>query len=340
MTMPDPIPAPNGLVRAAALDGGEWLQGGPVSIGAGKPVMVEFWDYTCVNCLRTQPYLAEWHRRYASLGLTIVGVHTPEFPFARNPDNVRAAMSTLDIPYPVILDADYTIWQAYNNQYWPAKYFIDGAGLIRAQHYGEGAYFEAETFIQTLLREQPGFSADLPALVVPMRPEDAPGAVCYRVTPEVYCGYDHATIGNVGVIAPDRTQTYTDPGRHVEGALYLDGPWVLASGHVARPFGAQGPSRLRVTYTGADVNAVLHPPLAGGAASIRVLLDGAPLPPEHAAADAPDGVITVDQPRMYRIVRDGDVNRHTLELETAADGLAAFSFTFTSCVAPVTGVSA
>lgn len=328
-----------GPVHAPELNGGEWLQGGPVPIkGRGKVVLIDFWDYTCVNCLRTLPYLKEWHRRYEALGLTVVGVHTPEFSFARNADHVRNAIRHLELPYPVIHDGNGAIWSAYANRYWPAKYFIDARGYIRATHFGEGGYLESELAIQTLLAEQEGFdpSTPFPEPMAPVRTEDAVGAVCYRVTPELYCGYQRGLIGNVGEIAPDRPQTYVDPGRHVEGMVYLDGDWLLGGENLARPFGgARGrPSRLHLAYMAADVNLVLHPPLAGGGATMRVLLDGAPIDAAHAGDDVRDGVVTVDVPRMYSLVKDNDVQRHDLVLETESDGLAAFAFTFTSCVIP------
>lgn len=330
-----------GPVHAPELEGGEWLQGGPVPIrGRGKPVLIDFWDYTCVNCLRTLPYMKEWHRRYEAMGLTVVGVHTPEFTFARNAEHVRRAIAHLELPYPVVLDANGAIWQAYANRYWPAKYFIDARGYIRATHFGEGGYLESELAIQTLLREQAGFDANtaFPEPVAPVRVEDTPGAVCYRVTPELYCGFQRGMIGNVGEISPDRPQDYIDPGRHLEGMLYLEGDWLLGGENVARPFGARRgkPSRMHLGYMGADVNLVLHPPLAGGSATLRVLLDGAPIDPAHAGEDVRGGVATIDVPRMYSLVKDTDVQHHDLVLETESDGLAAFAFTFTSCVvAPV-----
>ena len=320
---------------APELEGGEWLQGGPLSIrGSGKPLLVDFWDYTCLNCLRTIPYLREWHARYAEHGLTIVGVHAPEFSFAKNPDHVRRAIESLELPYPVVLDADLNIWRAYENQYWPAKYFVDREGMIRARHFGEGGYGESEAFLQLLLREQEGFAADLPSLMAPVRAEDAPGAVCYRVTPELYCGYARGVIGNVGAISPDSPMTYADPGKHLEGTLYLEGDWLLAAESLARPFGAKGPSRMHLAYMAVDVNLVLHPPITGDSATLRVLLDGAPIDAGLAGEDVVDGVVTVDQPRMYRLVRGGDADRHDLTLETESDGLAAFAFTFTSCLLP------
>lgn len=330
-----------GPVRAPELEGGQWIQGGPLPIrDRGQPLLIDFWDYTCVNCVRTLPYLAEWHRRYAEHGLTIIGVHTPEFTFGRNPDHVRAAIKGFDIPYPVVLDADYQIWQAYSNQYWPAKYFVDGQGMIRAQHYGEGAYAESEQTLQMMLREQPDFTAELPAVMTPLRPEDTPGAVCYRVTPELYCGYRRGTVGNIGTMVPDQPHGYTDPGKHMEGVIYLDGDWILGAESLARPFGARGTSRAQFSYLAAELNLVAHPPVSGGAGVLRVLLDGQPLAGAAAGEDVADGVVTIDRPRMYRLVAGADVERHELTLETDSDGLTSFAFTFLSCVAPPPGEAA
>ena len=332
---PHEAPEQEPEVNAPEFTGGEWLQGGPVPVrGSGRPLLVDFWDYTCINCLRTLPYLAEWHRRYEPHGLTIVGVHTPEFDFARNADHVRSAIADLALPFPIVLDSQRAIWQAYANRYWPAQYFIDVRGKIRAQHYGEGAYEPSEQLLQTLLGEQEGFAAELPSIMEPLRAEDGPGAVCYRVTPELYCGYARGQLGNAGGPLPDQPHRYVDPGKHVEGALYLEGDWLVAAESAARPVGAKGPSRMTLTYMAADLNLVLHPPLAGGPGSLRVALDDAPLIRDGAGEDVVNGVVTVDRPRLYRIARGEDVDRHTLVLETESDGLAAFAFTFTSCVAP------
>ena len=132
-----------------------WLQGGPLKMAdlRGRPVLIDFWDYTCLNCLRTLPYVKEWHRRYSSLGLQVVGVHAPEFSFAREHNNVVKAVREQGIEYPVVLDNEYAIWQAYANRYWPAKYLVDAQGYIRGYHHGEGAYRETEEALQALLRE-------------------------------------------------------------------------------------------------------------------------------------------------------------------------------------------
>ena len=191
-----------------------WLQGGPLTMAGlrGKIVLIDFWDYTCVNCLRTLPYVKEWWRRYASLGLQVIGVHAPEFSFAREGGNVLREVREQGIQYPVVLDNEYAIWQAYANRYWPAKYLVDGNGYLRYYHFGEGGYGETESAIQQLLREQ--FAEILlPGLMEPVREEDRAGAVCYRVTPELYLGYQRGAIGNVGDLDAGRVGDVSRPGQ-------------------------------------------------------------------------------------------------------------------------------
>ena len=177
---------------------------------------------------------------------------------------------------------------------------------------------EAETFIQMLLREREGFAGELPPIMEPVRAEDAPGAVCYRVTPELYCGYQRGLVGNVGDLKPDSPTRYRDPGHHVQGTLYLDGAWLLAAESVARPVGGGGPSRLILDYMAVDVNLIMHPPTSGETGLLRVLLDGEPVSGEAAGADVVDGVVKVDRPQMYRLVRGVDAAAHELVLEIQA----------------------
>lgn len=315
-----------------------WLQGGPLTMVGlrNRPVLIDFWDYTCVNCIRTLPYVNEWHRRYSSLGLTIVGVHAPEFSFARDAGNVQRAVREHGIEYPVVLDNDYAIWQAYANRYWPAKYLVDGNGYIRGYHHGEGAYRETEEALQALLRESfPEIL--LPGVMDPVRDEDQAGAACYRVTPELYLGYARGAFGNASLV-PDKATTYTDPGKHTDGMTYLSGDWLASAEYLARPVGAAGASSLTVPYMAKDVNLVIHPPTYGGAATISVMQDGKPLAAEDAGADVKAGaatsILTVDAPRMYRIVSNREIDRHELTLTTTSDGVAMYAFTFTSCVIP------
>ncbi len=316
-----------------------WLQGGPLTMSSlkGRPVLIDFWDYTCVNCIRTLPYMKVWHARYESLGLTVIGVHAPEFSFGRESGNVLRAVREHGLRYPILLDNEYKVWQAWANRYWPAKYLVDGAGYLRYNHFGEGGYEQTEEAIQFLLKESfPELL--LPGKLDPLRPEDQPGAVCYRVTPEMYLGYQRGSIGNVAGVSPDKAATYTDPGMHTDGFYYLAGDWLLAGEYLARPAGAGALSKITLPYMAKEVNLVVHPPTFGGDAVISVTQDGAPLAAEDAGADVQAGgataVFTVDSPRMYRIVNNRDIGRHELTLATTSDGVAMFAFTFVSCVIP------
>jgi thiol-disulfide isomerase/thioredoxin len=326
-------------IIAPELEGGYWLQGGPLTMAGlrGRPVLVDFWDYTCINCLRTLPYLVEWHRRYSPYGLVIVGVHTPEFSFARRADDVRRAIAEFGIEYPVVMDNDYAIWRAYNNRYWPAKYLVDAQGRLRYYHFGEGTYESVERALQHLLREvQPDLV--LPEPMPPVRDEDRPGAVCYRVTPEVYLGFLRGSIGNPTGFAPKRPANYRDPGLHAEGFFYLEGPWVAEEECVYRPWDALESSRLYLRYTAREVNVVMNP-MSGQAGRLDIWQDGAPIPAEDAAADVRwdengQSYVAVDVPRMYRLVANRDVGHHELSLSTSAPGMALYAFTFVSCAIP------
>lgn len=325
-------------IRAPDLVGGYWVNSEPLSIEGlrGKAVLIDFWDYTCVNCIRTLPYVTGWHQRYAGLGLEVIGVHAPEFSFAKELDGVKRAIEAFGIEYPVVMDNGYSIWQAYANRYWPAKYLVDKEGYIRYYHFGEGAYTETEQAIQMLLREiDPGVT--LPEPLPRVREEDAPGAVCYRVTPELYLGYQRGRIGNPSGLATKQTATYRDPGIHAEGYFYLDGEWRWDEEQVMKPAGSAGESRLTIRYTAKEVNLVMNP-LLGRAGRVRVLLDGGPVPQDHAGEDVRaqdgNGVVEVDGPRMYRLVNSPDIGSHKLSLVTSDAGVAMYAFTFVSCVVP------
>jgi thiol-disulfide isomerase/thioredoxin len=313
-----------------------WLQGGPLTMHdlRGRPVLIDFWDYTCVNCLRTIPYLKEWHARYAPHGLVIIGVHAPEFAFARERGYVARAVKDLGIEYPIVLDNSHAIWDAYANRYWPAKYLVDKDGYVRAYHFGEGAYEEVESQIQSLIKEASP-DAELPEIMPPMREEDRPGAVCYRGTPEVYLGYGRGRIGNSDV-SPDKAARYHEELTERDGYAYLAGDWLLGKESLSRPEGAGGESNLYLRYAAKEVNLVVYPPRQPG--KIELLQDGHPLPAEDAGADVrfEDGrsVITVDQPRMYILVNNREFGTHDLTLSTASDGVGLYAFTFVTCVAP------
>jgi len=343
-------------MRAPELVGGYWVNGEPLTMASlrGKVVLIDFWDYTCVNCIRTLPYVTEWHRRYSPHGLTVVGVHAPEFSFAKELDGVKRAIETFGIEYPVVMDNGFAIWQAYANRYWPAKYLVDDEGYIRYYHFGEGGYQETEGAIQGLLRGiLPGL--ELPAPVAPVRDTDAPGAACYRVTPELYLGYARGRIGNPQGCVPNQTETYVDPGRHAEGFFYLSGEWNADEEYVMKPWGpstglsersigvrkadrtgSDNQSAVTIKYTAKEVNLVMNP-LLGRACQVYVTQDGAPLGQGDAGDDVrlgEDGraFIDVDAPRMYRLVNNRELDSHELTLSTETAGLALYAFTFVSCL--------
>lgn len=198
------MPPIDGPVRSPDFPGGTWLQGPPVSIhdhtknapqGEQGVVLVDFWEATCVHCLRTLPYLEAWHRRYRERGLAVVGVHTPEFALGEDPAVVRSVIEEQGLTYPVLLDPDKAIWRLFANHYWPAKYLVDHRGYLRWEHFGEGAYAATERFVQRLLEEAGRGGGEhggpFPEPVPPVRVEDAPGAVCRRPSREMYLGYHH-----------------------------------------------------------------------------------------------------------------------------------------------------
>ena len=201
-----------GKVRAPEI-GRVWLNSTPLSFRQlrGRAVLVDFWDYTCVNCIRTLPYVQAWHERYRDKGLTVIGVHTPEFMFAQYESNVERGIREFGLTYPIVIDSNREIWKAFANRYWPTKYLLDKDGYLRYGHFGEGGYGECEQVIQELLREIDP-TIQLPALLEPLREEDHMGAVCYRATGELYLGNRRGRIGNEGGFKEDQIADYSFTG--------------------------------------------------------------------------------------------------------------------------------
>ena len=326
-------------VNAPDLVGGYWVNSEPVSMPEqkGKVVLLDFWDYTCVNCIRTLPYVAEWHRRYADKGLVVVGVHAPEFSFAKELDGVKSAVEEFEIEYPVVMDNGMSIWQAYANRYWPAKYLVDKEGYVRYYHFGEGNYQQTEEVVQTLLREIDP-KVELPEAMSPVRDSDQPGAVCHRVTPELYLGYQRGQVGNPGGHVPNASHTYKDPGIHAEGFAYLSGEWRADEEHTMKPFGSETESSVAIRYMSKEVNLVMNP-LLGSTCRAYLTQNGAPVAKDDATDDVKfedDGrsYVEVDKPRMYKLIDNREIGTHDLTLSTTSPGLRLYAFTFVSCVAP------
>jgi thiol-disulfide isomerase/thioredoxin len=325
------MPQLSETVLAPELDGGQWIQHGPVSLKAQRDkavVLIDFWDYTCVNCIRTLPYVVAWNKRYKDSGLVVVGVHAPEFSFAREGSHVAEAAARLGLEYPIVLDNEYAIWRAYSNRFWPAKYLVDAKGRIRYYHFGEGAYRETEVAIQGLIREL-NPTASLPPPMEPVRESDRPGAVCYRVTPELYLGHARGQFGNFESVVRDRPHDYRDEGPHVEGMSYLAGRWLVEQ-ESARSEGQGAAISLR--YTAKDVNLVMAPP-AGASVRAEITLEGAQRAGEDVKFEGDRGFITVDRPRMYSVVANESVVSGSVTIRAEAAGLAVYAFTFISCVA-------
>jgi thiol-disulfide isomerase/thioredoxin len=316
-----------------------WINSPPLTMKElrGKVVVIDFWEYTCVNCIRTLPYVTEWHRRYADHGVVIVGVHTPEFEFGKDRANVARAVEEFGIEYPVVLDSDYEIWRAYANSYWPRKYIVGRDGKIIYDHVGEGGYAETEEFLQKLIREEDP-AADLPPIMAPARAEDAAGAFCFPRTPELYCGYGRARYGNRGELAREETRLYADNGSHDEGHIYLNGKWRLEEEQATfeGENGAPGGNYLLLPYKANEINAVMAAP-RGETTRVYVNRDGEPLATGDAGADVAfdDGrsYVDVSVGRMYRLLDAEKYDVAELSLHPTEAGVSLFAFTFGSCVA-------
>jgi len=280
-----------------------WLNtpaGKPVSLAGlrGKVVIVDFWTYSCINCLRTLPHLKAWDRAYRKAGLVIVGIHSPEFAFERVPDNVRSAVRRLDLRYPVGLDNDFATWRAYDNDYWPAKYLVDRSGRVRYTHYGEGAYGETESWIRRLLGEKVKVSRTSVA-------DETPTDITTR---ESYLGY--ARLANFAdPVAFDREASYSFPARPLrDDELSYSGRWKVEPARIRAGEGA----RLRLRFQANDIFLVL-----AGEGRVDAFVDGRLL----------STVAVSGTPRLYTIARFGQLKRGLLELRFAP-GLEAYAFTF------------
>ncbi len=288
------------------IPGGEWFNTEPLTLEQlrGKVVLVDFWTYSCINCIRTLPYLKDWHDKYADDGLVIIGVHTPEFEFEKSPDNLAGAIDTYDLEYPIVQDNNYKTWRAYSNRYWPAKYFIDKDGFVRSTHFGEGAYDESEKIIQELLAET---GAAVTAEI------NNPTYQLTARTPELYLGsLRMEALDSPERVAVNRSSDYSLPDTLRRHHFAFAGQW-LVSGEYAAP--AAG-SSLQLRFIAKDVFLVMRP-ADGSPAPYEVWLDGEKIS---------DG--TVDADRLYDIVNLEDSGEHTLELKFPDGGIEAYAFTF------------
>jgi thiol-disulfide isomerase/thioredoxin len=303
----------------------------------GRVVLVDIWEYSCINCLRTLPYLREWHARYAGQGLTIIGVHVPEFAFGREKQQVEAAVRELQIEYPVLLDNAAETWDAFAARAWPSKYLIDHRGYIRYMSQGEGGYGEFERAIQAALLERDP-DVVLPPVMLPLREEDKPGAVCYRPTPELHAGLYDGALGNPQGYGGRVPVFYKMPEQRSLNSFYVEGAWQAGDEYLS--YQGQTEGLIQLPYEAVEVNAVFTPHvetvermLHPQTVSVEIWQDDLPLPDEVRGFDVQEeGRIFVDRPRMYNLVRNADFGKHELTLRVRSRGFALYSFTFTSCV--------
>lgn len=289
----------------------------------GKVVLYDFWTYSCINCLRTLPFLEEWNAKYSDKGLLIIGVHSPEFEFEKNIDNVRMAVQKYNITYPVVLDSDHSTWDAFGNRYWPAEYITDYLGHIRHVHFGEGDYDQTEESIQALLNQRAkGLGLDVNASVplVDIKPHQ----FADRQTPELYFGYNFALgrnfLGNQEGFHPNIAVTYAVPTSLEQDRFYLGGSWQNLQDSMQC---ASDDCKIVLQYYARDVNIVA----AGPGVNVQVLLDGKPAGPSDAGQDTHDGVVHVSENRLYNVISSEQAGPHTVTL-IAKPGFQMFTFTF------------
>src|SRR5262249_4937639 len=293
----------------------EWMNSPPLMTDGlkGKVVLVDFWTYSCINCLRAIPYVRAWAEKYKDQGLVVIGVHTPEFAFEKNLNNVRAAVSELKIGYPVAVDNNYAIWRAFYNQYWPAHYFIDTQGRIRHHHFGEGDYDESERVIQQLLAEAGGTNVSTDLVSVSASGAEAAADMGNVRSPETYVGYDRAEnfVSPGGVVQDARHVYATTAPRLNEWAL--SGDWTIGK-EDAVP-NEKGCS-IVYRFHARDLHLVLGPAPDGKPVRFRVTIDGAPPGNSHGADIDADGRGTVSGQRLYQLVRQGGaISDRTFEIE-------------------------
>ncbi|QXQ16273.1 cytochrome c biogenesis protein DipZ [Pseudomonas tolaasii] len=312
------------------LDGAvQWLNSLPLTAEGlkGKVVLVDFWTYSCINCLRTLPYVKAWAEKYHDQGLVVIGVHAPEFAFERDVNNVTKAMKDLGINYPVAIDNNYKIWRAFNNQYWPAHYFADAKGQIRYHHFGEGDYAESERVIQQLLREAgaknvAGGLIEADAKGVQQAPD-----MNEVQSPETYLGFQRAeNFVTTGTLATDKVVNYPAAGKLALNNWTLEGSWNVGGQQATLD---QTGGRIVYRFHARDLHLVLGPGADGKPVRFKVTIDGQAPGDAHGTDVAPDGSGAVTEQRLYQLVRQsGAVQDRTFSIEFLDPNVSAYAFTF------------
>jgi thiol-disulfide isomerase/thioredoxin len=313
---------------AAIANAPEWLNSPRLAASslAGRVVLVDFWTYTCINWLRTLPYVRAWAQKYQQ-GLVVIGVHTPEFPFERNVDNVRRAVQQMRIEYPIVIDSDYAIWRAFNNQYWPALYLLDGRGRVRQHQFGEGEYDTSERAIQRLLKEAGASSAGDGLVAVEGSGFEAAADWSSLKSPETYVGHDRTqNFASPDAARLDQRRTYRAPSRLALNQWTLAGDWTM--GRTAAVLN-KAPGQILYRFHARDVHLIMGPSRSGSQVPFRVTIDGQPPGAAHGLDVDEDGKGTVREQRLYQLVRQPKpIGDRTFAIDFVDAGVETFAFTF------------
>lgn len=322
---PETLPAPE-------FTGLRWVSGAPRTLAGlrGQVVLVFFFDYANENCLRVLSYVKVWHGRYVDKGLEIVGIHSPEFDFGADIDNVRRAVEEQGVPFPVGLDPEFKTWDAYANRFWPALYLIDQRGFLCDYHFGEGGYQELETSIQVVLREV-NPRAVMPRIIEPFTAGDVDDAKIRPITPNIYFGYRRGRIGNPDGFHEGCSARYTMPETPRKDVFQADGSFRSLPDLLIHADAE--PARLLLSYDADEVFLVAAPdPTREEPAVLTILQDGKPLPPAIAgeAVQFRNGqaLVELGLPDQYPLIRNGTCGRRTVEIRTASPGVRFYCVTF------------
>ena len=306
-----------------------WLNSKPLSRASlqGKVVVLDFWTYSCINCLRAVPYVNAWYRHYKDSGLVIIGVHSPEFAFEKDTDNVQQAMEKLRIGYPVALDSELAIWKAFNNRFWPAHYYVDAKGKIRGHHFGEGKYARSERTIRQLLTEAGAKNLPDPLDDAAGEGVSAAADTANVSSPETYLGFTRAeNFRSPGSFARNAVKNYQSPGGLTLNQWALGGSWKVGGEKAALD---AAPGRIVFRFRARDLHLVLGPGPDRKPVRFKVLLDGKPPGADHGMDVDAAGTGTVREQRLYQLIRQkGTVEEHEFTIEFLEPRVEAYAFTF------------
>jgi len=306
-----------------------WLNSQPLTAAGlrGKVVLIDVWTYTCINWLRTLPYVRAWAEKYKNQGLVVIGVHSPEFAFEKNVDNVRRAAKDMKVNYPIAIDSNYAIWRALNNQYWPALYFVDAQGRIRHHHFGEGEYEQSERIIQQLLAEAGVAGIGNELVSVDARGAEAPADWGSLKSPENYVGYERTeNFASPGGAVLDKRRVYAVPARLNLNHWALSGDWTVGK-QATLLNKANG--RIVYRFHARDLHLVMGPAAQGTSVRFRVLIDGQPPGAAHGIDVDAQGNGAVTEQRLYQLLRQPKpITDRQFEIEFLDSGAEAFAFTF------------